>query len=161
MGTLWSISSRLYGQEPTATPAAGEAEVERVIVTGSNIPTAEEVRPNPVDTYTTQDLEKLGARTATQLVQRIPAITGFSNTENNNNGDGRTEINLRGLFPKETLVLVDGKKFRWIWDPLGRDPPFQKILSSPEPKDDLLGSRRNKSPSNTLSDFLQLWKVAD
>jgi hypothetical protein len=26
-------------------------ELERVIVTGSNIPTAEEVGPNPVDTY--------------------------------------------------------------------------------------------------------------
>jgi hypothetical protein len=33
-----------------AEETAGVAEVERVIVTGSNIPTAEEVGPNPVDT---------------------------------------------------------------------------------------------------------------
>jgi len=33
-----------------------EAEVERVIVTGSNIPTAQEVGPNPVDTYRTEDI---------------------------------------------------------------------------------------------------------
>ena len=34
--------------------APGIAEVERVIVTGSNIPTAEETGPNPVDTYPRQ-----------------------------------------------------------------------------------------------------------
>jgi len=85
--------------------------VERVIVTGSNIPTAEEVGPNPVDTYRREDIQKLGVRTATDLTQRIPAITGGGINENiANGGDGRTEINLRGLFPKETLVLVDGKR---------------------------------------------------
>ena len=35
-------------------------EVERVIVTGSNIPTAEETGPNPVDTYRPGDIERLG-----------------------------------------------------------------------------------------------------
>jgi iron complex outermembrane receptor protein len=94
-----------------ATAEAGTAEVERVIVTGSNIPTAEEVGPNPVDTYRREDIQKLGVRTATDLTQRIPAITGGGINENiANGGDGRTEINLRGLFPKETLVLVDGKR---------------------------------------------------
>src|SRR5204863_10048811 len=59
---------------PQAAPATGatgavtpgtQAEVERVIVTGSNIPTAEETGPNPVDTYRVQDIEKLGVRNAT------------------------------------------------------------------------------------------------
>jgi hypothetical protein len=35
-----------FAQETSSSPAV--AEVERVIVTGSNIPTAEEVGPNPV-----------------------------------------------------------------------------------------------------------------
>src|SRR3954452_194742 len=106
------ISESASAQNPTPAPAAAAvAEAERVIVTGSNIPTAEEVGPNPVDTYRTEDIKKLGARTATQLVQRIPAITGAAINENvSNGGDGRTEVNLRGLFPKETLVLLDGKR---------------------------------------------------
>lgn len=88
-----------------------QAEVERVIVTGSNIPTAEEVGPNPVDSYRPEDIQKLGIRTSTDLTQKLPAITGFAMNENiGNGGDGRTEVNLRGLFPKETLVLVDGKR---------------------------------------------------
>jgi iron complex outermembrane receptor protein len=87
------------------------AEAERVIVTGSNIPTAEEVGPVPVDTYRPEDIHKLGARTATDLTQRLPAITGGAFNENITGSlDGRTEINLRGLLPKETLVLVDGKR---------------------------------------------------
>ena len=43
-----------------------------VIVTGSNIPTAEETAPNPVDTYRPQDTEKLGIRNATDLQEFIP-----------------------------------------------------------------------------------------
>jgi hypothetical protein len=54
-------------------PAPGAAEVERVIVTGSNIPTAEETGPNPVDTYRPQDIENLGVRNATDLRNKLPA----------------------------------------------------------------------------------------
>jgi len=93
------------------TNSGATAEAERVVVTGSNIPTAEEVGPNPVDTYRTDDIQKLGVRTQTNLIQKLPANTGSSVNENiNNGGDGRTEINLRGLFAKETLVLVDGRR---------------------------------------------------
>src|SRR6266404_4069936 len=90
-------------------PAATEATAERVIVTGSNIPTAEEVGPNPVDTYRRDDITRLGVRTPTDLVLRIPSATGSNTTENNTNGgDGSTRISLRGIDPKETLVLEDG-----------------------------------------------------
>src|SRR5947209_1688998 len=96
---------------PTGAPAATEATAERVIVTGSNIPTAEEVGPNPVDTYRRDDITRLGVRTPTDLVLRIPASTGSNTTENNTNGgDGSTRISLRGIDPKETLVLQDGRR---------------------------------------------------
>src|SRR6184192_4778682 len=95
---------------PTA-PAPPSAEVERVVVTGSNIPTAEETGPNPVDTYRPQDIEKLGIRNATDLQQFIPQQAGGTvNLNIANGGDGTTQINLRGLLPKETLVLIDGKR---------------------------------------------------
>ena len=48
------------------------AIVAEVIVTGSNIPTAEEVGPNPVDTYRPADIEKLGIRNATDLTTFLP-----------------------------------------------------------------------------------------
>ena len=50
-------------------PAEANAEAERVIVTGSNIPTAEEVGPNPVDIITRDRIEKSGERTAEELIR--------------------------------------------------------------------------------------------
>jgi iron complex outermembrane receptor protein len=80
-------------------------------VTGSNIPTAEEVGPNPVDTYRRDDITRLGVRTPTDLILRIPASTGSNTTENiTNGGDGTTRISLRGIDPKETLILQDGRR---------------------------------------------------
>jgi iron complex outermembrane receptor protein len=114
MGLL--LSSGTFAQLPApagAPPVAvpGQAEVERVIVTGSNIPTSEEVGPNPVDTYRPEDIQKLGVRTPTDLIQKLPVMTGGNLNENiANGGDGRTDVNLRGLFPKETLVLIDGRR---------------------------------------------------
>jgi iron complex outermembrane receptor protein len=110
------IVSNAFAQEPAPAPpgpapAGAQAEVERVIVTGSNIPTAEEVGPNPVDTYRRDDITRLGVRTSTDLIQKLPAATGASITENNTNGgDGSTRIDLRGIDPKETLVLQDGRR---------------------------------------------------
>src|SRR6266404_5141323 len=92
---------------PAGAPAATEATAERVIVTGSNIPTAEEVGPNPVDTYRRDDITRLGVRTPTDLILRIPASTGSNTTENVTNGGngGATQVSIRGIDPKETLLL--------------------------------------------------------
>jgi iron complex outermembrane recepter protein len=98
---------------PAQMTTGATAEVERVIVTGSNIPTAEEVGPNPVDTYRPEDIEKLGARNATDLLTKLPQEMGSTINQNANGvagGDGSVIPNLRGLLPKETLVLIDGKR---------------------------------------------------
>jgi iron complex outermembrane receptor protein len=100
------LPSVAFGQE-----IAGVAEVERVIVTGSNIPTAEETGPNPVDTYRPADIAKLGIRNATDLMTFLPQEAGGATNLNiANGGDGTVNFNLRGLLAKETLVLVDGKR---------------------------------------------------
>src|SRR5256714_8914895 len=110
-------TSTAFAQLPApAVPAepgapAPSAEVERVVVTGSNIPTAEETGPNPVDTYRPQDIEKLGIRSATDLQEFIPQEAGGTvNLNMGNGGDGTVQFNLRGLLPKETLILIDGKR---------------------------------------------------
>src|SRR4029077_7818471 len=72
---------------------------------------AEEVGPNPVDTYRTEDIQKLGAYNATDLLTKLPQEMGSSVNQNiANGGDGSVIPNLRGLLPKETLVLIDGKR---------------------------------------------------
>src|SRR5882724_9065221 len=116
VGFPFILASNAFAQlsapaAPAPPPPAGTAEVERVVVTGSNIPTAEETGPNPVDTYRPQDIEKLGIRNATDLQEFIPQEAGGTvNLNIGNGGDGTVQFNLRGLLAKETLVLIDGKR---------------------------------------------------
>src|ERR1700757_4066782 len=108
--TFAQLAAPAVPAEPGAAPPS-TAEVERVVVTGSNIPTAEETGPNPVDTYRPQDIEKLGIRNATDLQEFVPQEAGGTvNLNIGNAGDGTVQFNLRGLLPKETLVLIDGKR---------------------------------------------------
>src|SRR3954462_14571792 len=112
------LASNAFAQLPApavpaepAAPPPSTAEGEGVVVTGSNIPTARETGPNPVDTYRPQDIEKLGIRSATDLQQFIPQQAGGTvNLNIGNGGDGTIQFNLRGLLPKETLILIDGKR---------------------------------------------------
>src|SRR5947209_7937162 len=105
------VPAAVASPPPAQVTAGATAEVERIIVTGSNIPTAEEVGPNPVDTYRPADIEKLGIRNATDLTTFLPQQSGATTNLNMaNGGDGTVQFNLRGLLAKETLVLVDGKR---------------------------------------------------
>src|SRR5213595_2500383 len=113
-GLFALLACSASAQNPLPTPGIPtEAEAQPVIVTGSNIPTAEEVGPNPVDTYRPEDIEKLGARNTTDLLTKLPQEMGSTINHNANGvggGDGSVIPNLRGLLPKETLVLIDGKR---------------------------------------------------
>src|SRR5215472_2514638 len=109
VGSFLIFVTNAFAQEQS-----GIAEIERVIVTGSNIPTAEETGPNPVDTYRPGDIEKLGIRNAQDLQTFLPQEAGGTvNLNQANGGDGTVQINLRGLLPKETLILIDGKRFAY------------------------------------------------
>src|SRR2546428_4318980 len=114
MGIALLLGSISFAQETRSTSQETDGSVAfvvRVIVTGSNIPTAEEVGPNPVDTYRPADIEKLGIRNATDLTTFLPQQSGATTNLNiANGGDGTVQFNLRGLLSKETLVLVDGKR---------------------------------------------------
>ena len=102
-----------------------EAETERFIVTGSNIPTAEEVGPNPVATYTRDSLNKTGDRTTEQFLRNLPISNANGvPTSNNENGSntavGAATIALRGFDSRATLILLDGRRLAPY--PTGNNP---------------------------------------
>src|SRR5205814_4994368 len=89
------------------------AEAERVIVTGSNIPTAEEVGPNPVTSLNRDYIEKTGSVSVEQLLKDQPVNNSNSipvaNDGTSQGGPvGFTSVALRGLDPGASLVLLDG-----------------------------------------------------
>jgi outer membrane receptor protein involved in Fe transport len=99
---------------PAGQPATGAvAETERIIVTGSNIPTAQEVGPNPVLNINRDLINKSPERSAEELIKDLPVANG-GGIPISNNGTGFTPgasaISLRGLGPEATLVLIDGRR---------------------------------------------------
>ena len=69
----------------SGAPATGAtAEAERVIVTGSNIPTAEEVGPNPVTTLNRDYIQKTGTVSVEQLLKDQPVNNSNSIPISNN-----------------------------------------------------------------------------
>jgi iron complex outermembrane receptor protein len=98
---------------PSPTPMSVAVQTERIIVTGSKIPAAEEVGPNPVLTINRDYIEHSGERTTAQLLRNLPiANANGVPTSNNANGfaAGASSISLRGFDPSATLVLIDGRR---------------------------------------------------
>ena len=129
MAGIFLLSASItFGQETSpAPPTSGRSGVtiEEVVVTGSNIPTSEEVGPNPVDTYRREDITRLGVRSATDLIQKLPAATGAAINENvANGGDGRVEINLRAFHDfvwKNGNVPIALQRWEYLGTPQEND----------------------------------------
>jgi iron complex outermembrane recepter protein len=132
----FAIVFNVSAQAPSPSPArdaqgnvlpagTATATAERVIVTGSNIPTAEEVGPNPVVNYNQEDMQKSGQRNTEQFLLSLPIVTSnvipVSNNENGSNtAVGAAAVSLRGLDPRATLVLIDGRRVAPY--PIGNNP---------------------------------------
>src|SRR5438477_5688142 len=108
-GVPFLVAASAYGQ--AATPAPAEQTTERVIVTGSYIPTAETESALPVTVYTAEVLKKQGANTPVEGLRQLPSFVGNAATENDSNGgNGQASINLRALGAANTLVLINGRR---------------------------------------------------
>src|SRR5438270_5077161 len=116
-GVPFLVAAAAYGQASPApvpnapVPANTEATTERVIVTGSYIPTAETESALPVTVYTAEVLQKAGANTPVEGLRQLPSFVGNATTENDSNGgNGSAGINLRGIGQQNTLILINGRR---------------------------------------------------
>ena len=97
------------------TSTGGETtEVERVVVTGSNIPTAAEVGASPLDTVDQGAIDRSGTQDVLSVLQKSdPSFSGGgnigqSNADTNANSTlGGSTISIHGL---PTLVLLNGRR---------------------------------------------------
>jgi iron complex outermembrane receptor protein len=105
-------SSGAWAQAAPEAPAA-----ERVVVTGTMIRGAAPVG-SPVVGVTREEIEKATATTTVDLLRQLPQIanlgasdTHTTTTQNaNQNVTVGSGINLRGLGPESTLVLINGRR---------------------------------------------------
>jgi iron complex outermembrane recepter protein len=86
-------------------------KVEKIEVTGSNIKRIDAESANPVQVITRQDIERTGAATVNDVLQRISGA-GYAADDRITNGfaPGGGALNLRGLGFNSTLVLLNGRR---------------------------------------------------
>jgi outer membrane receptor protein involved in Fe transport len=90
-------------------PAAG-AEVSEVVVTGSRIPQPNLTSASPITVVGAQDVKLQGVTRTEDLLNSLPQIRANQGAGVSNGSQGIATIDLRGLGPARTLVLVDGRR---------------------------------------------------
>jgi outer membrane receptor protein involved in Fe transport len=100
-------------QGPNAPLASTATEsLEEVVVTGSRIPRTAVDGPAPVVTITAQDITNNGFATAAEIMSSLTQNLGALDNNQNTDGfsPGAQAVDLRGLGPNHTLVLVNGRR---------------------------------------------------
>lgn len=92
-------------EDPSAT------EVEAVVITGSRIVRQDFEAISPVTTVDSETIELTGTLTVESLLNELPSVVaGNMRTSNNSGGEEFATVDLRGLGPNRTLVLVNGER---------------------------------------------------
>ena len=96
---------------PAASDAtADNASQSEIIVTGSRIVRADLAASSPVTVLTGADLKLTNSVTTESLLSQNPQFVPATTNTTNNGNVGVATVDLRGLQPKRTLVLVDGRR---------------------------------------------------
>lgn len=91
--------------------SAAESEVSEIVVTGSRIVRQDFVAISPVTTVGAENIQATGTLTVESLLNELPQIVpGNTRTSNNAGGEDFATVDLRGLGPGRTLVLVNGER---------------------------------------------------
>ncbi len=90
-----------------------ELRQSTVTVTGSLIAGTPEDAALPVDVLTAAELKLEGSPSITELIRNLGVSSGVDGQTNqfaSNGLEGTSNVNLRGLGPARTLVLINGRR---------------------------------------------------
>ncbi len=108
-GTLLLVGALASG---SAFAQEQATNLDRITVTGSNIPRTNTETPSPVQVVTRQEIDRTGKTTVAEYLQTITADGAGSIPKTFGNGfaGGGAGISLRGLGAGSTLVLLNGRR---------------------------------------------------
>ncbi len=108
-----ALAGGLSFTAPALAQDAPDETDDRVVVTGSFIAGTPEDAALPVQVTTREDLQAIGNPTLTQFILDLAVSSGIDGQTNqftSNGLEGTSNINLRGLGPGRTLVLINGRR---------------------------------------------------
>ncbi|MBB4131946.1 TonB-dependent receptor [Xanthomonas sp. 3075] len=105
-------SAPAFAQQSAETDDGATQTLDRVNVTGTHLRRVDAETASPVIVVDRQRIEDSGQSTLGQLLQQLPAMSGFMPGPALNSGfsHGRALVSLRNLGPQRTLVLVNGHR---------------------------------------------------
>lgn len=106
-GVLAALGGALVA---TAMPAAAQQGGDRVEVTGSRIRTLDAVSTSPVSTISAADLNSSQPLSVEEVIKGQAAAVPAIGPGTNNGAGGGATIDLRGLGPNRSLVLINGRR---------------------------------------------------
>jgi len=93
-----------------ATAAAQDDALEEIIVTGTRISRPDFVSASPIVTMPAEVFAQIGSSTVESTLNLMPQFVPGANGTTNGVADGQATLDLRGLGPGRTLVLLDGRR---------------------------------------------------
>lgn len=98
-------------EQPTIEPESQQDSDDAIVVTGSRLVRPELEAPSPVTTVDSEQFDLTGTVTVETLLNELPQIIpGNTRVSNNQGGESFSTLDLRGLGPQRTLILVDGER---------------------------------------------------
>jgi iron complex outermembrane recepter protein len=94
----------------SGAPALAQDEEEAIVVTGSRIPQANLVTTSPVTQVTGEDITTQGVTRVEDLTNELPQVFAAQGSNVSNGASGTAEVDLRGIGPARTLVLINGRR---------------------------------------------------
>ena len=108
-GLVFGLAAPLvHAQQTPASPPV--QTLDKVEVTGSRISSATFESASPVNVITAQDIAITGLQSTANIINQLPQAFADQGGNVSNGADGTSTVNLRGLGPARTLVLIDGKR---------------------------------------------------
>ena len=106
---------------------AQDKDVEKVTVTGTRIPQKGLTSVSPVVTIDSKESLRQGTTSAEQLLNSMPQVLANQTPEQSNGASGTASIDLRGLGPQRTLVLINGRRM----NPASVNSPYADLNNIP------------------------------
>jgi outer membrane receptor protein involved in Fe transport len=111
---LWASALVVQAQNTATGPTQPASDLSQaqqlqtVVVTGSLIRAPNLVSVSPIQTVSSESMQAVGTTNIESMLNSLPQVSTAQSDTTSNNGTGVANVNLRGLGPTRTLVLLDG-----------------------------------------------------
>jgi outer membrane receptor protein involved in Fe transport len=96
---------------PATLAQDADEPLEEITVTGTRIATQDYSSASPISTVDAELFSQTGAPTIETVLNTLPQfVPAVTSTSNNPSNGGQANVELRGLGPTRTLVLLDGRR---------------------------------------------------